>query len=74
MPILEGLLSKMVKPMSAKVMREYCGQKDATYFKTKVIDVLIAEWLVAMTQPDSPKSPTQKYYLTEAGKALLEKG
>ena len=72
-PILEGLLSKMVEPMSAKVMREYCGQKDATYFKTKVIDVLIAEGLVSMTQPDSPKSPTQKYYLTEAGKALLEK-
>lgn len=28
--------------------------------------------LIAMTQPDSPKSPTQKYYLTEKGKQLLE--
>ena len=26
-----------------------------------------------MTQPDSPKSPTQKYYLTELGKQLIEK-
>ena len=72
-PILESLLEKMIVPMSAKEMREFCGQKDATYFKTSVIDVLIAEGLVAMTQPHSPKSPTQKYCLTEAGKALSEK-
>lgn len=71
-PVLEGLLAKMVAPMSAKEMREYCGQKDATYFKTNVIDVLITEGLVAMTQPNSPKSPNQKYYLTEEGKSLFE--
>lgn len=73
-PVLEGLLEKMVVPMSAKEMREFCGQKDATYFKTNVIDVLIAEGLVAMTQPNSPKSPRQKYFLTEEGKSLFEKG
>ena len=28
--------------------------------------------LIAMTQPDSPKSPTQKYYLTEKGKQRAE--
>ena len=28
--------------------------------------------LIAMTQPNSPKSPTQKYYLTEKGKWLLK--
>ncbi len=71
-PLLESLLAKMVEPMSAKQMREFCGQKDATYFKTNVIDVLIGEGLVAMTQPNSPKSPNQKYYLTEEGKSLFE--
>lgn len=30
--------------------------------------------LVEMTQPDSPKSPTQKYRLTEKGKNVLEGG
>ena len=70
-PVLEGLLAKMVDPMSAKEMRQFCGLKDATYFKTTIIDTLIEGGLVAMTQPDSPKSPTQKYYLTEKGKALL---
>lgn len=62
----------MVEPMSAKEMRQLCGLKDATYFKTNVIAPLIAEGLVEMTQPDSPKSPTQKYMLTSAGKKLLE--
>ena len=71
-PLLESLLEKMLVPMSAKEMREFCGQKDATYFKTNVIDVLIAEGLVAMTQPNSPKSPNQKYYLTEEGKSLFK--
>ena len=28
--------------------------------------------LVEMTQPDSPKSPTQKYRLTEKGRKFLE--
>ena len=27
---------------------------------------------LVIIQPDSPNSPTQKYYLTELGKALLE--
>ena len=71
-PMICDLLEKMISPMSAKEMRDFCGQKDATYFKANVIDPLIAEGLVAMTQPNSPKSPTQKYYLTELGKALVE--
>ena len=65
------LLRKIVSPMSAKNMRLFCGQKDSSYFKANVIDPLITEGLVAMTHPDSPKSPTQKYYLTDFGKALL---
>lgn len=72
MPIIIDLLKKMVCPMSAKEMRQFCEQKDSTYFKSKVIDPLIAEGVVAMTQPQSPKSPTQKYYLTDFGKTLLD--
>ena len=71
-PNIGELLRKMVSPMSAKNMRLFCGQKDSTYFKANVIDSLITEGLVAMTHPDSPKSPTQKYYLTDLGKALLK--
>lgn len=70
-PNIGDLLRQMVSPMSAKNMRHFCGQKDSTYFKANVINPLITEGLVAMTHPDSPKSPTQKYYLTDLGKALL---
>ena len=70
-PDICELLQKMVTPMSAKDMRKFCGQKDSSYFKTNVIDPLIREKIVAMTHPDSPKSPTQKYYLTDFGKTLL---
>ena len=71
-PVIFELLRKMAEPMSAKEMREFCGQKDHTYFKNNVINLLIAERLVAMTHPERPNSPAQKYYLTETGKALLE--
>ncbi len=66
------LLQKMMIPLSAKEMRLFCGQKDPTHFKKKFIDPLITEGMIAMTQPDSPKSPTQKYYLTDFGKGLLK--
>ena len=70
-PMIAELLRRMANPMSAKEMRQLSGQKDSSYFKTNVINPLIAEGLIAMTQPNSPKSPTQKYYLTDFGKALL---
>ena len=72
-PSIGALLQNMVKPMSAKEMRQFCGLKDSTYFKSTVINPLIAVGVIAMTQPDSPRSPTQKYYLTESGKSLIEK-
>lgn len=71
-PVISELLQKMAEPMSAKEMREFCGLKDATYFRGNVIDALSEAGLVEMTQPDSPRSPTQKYRLTEEGKKALE--
>ena len=70
-PMVYDLLRKMVNPMSAKEMRQFCGQKDSSYFRANIINPLIAGGLVSMTQPNSPKSPTQKYYLNDFGKALL---
>ena len=72
-PMIFELLRKMVDPMSAKEMREFCGQKDHTYFKKNVINPLIAEGMVAMTHPETPNSPAQKYYLTETGKEMMNK-
>lgn len=71
-PRLKEMLQKMVEPMSAKDMRNLCGQKDHSYFKSNVIDPLLGAGIVAMTHPDTPKSPNQKYYLTEYGKSLMD--
>lgn len=46
-------------------------QTNRTRFKNKYLDPLMEMGILAMTHPDSPKSPTQKYYLTELGKGLL---
>jgi ATP-dependent DNA helicase RecG len=61
----------MATPMSAKEMREFCGQKDHTYFKNNVINPLMAEGIVGMTHPERPNSPAQKYYLTDIGLRML---
>ena len=70
-PKIGDLLKNMITPMAAKDMRYFCGQKDSTYFKANVIDPLMKAGLVPMTHPDSPKSPTQKYYLTDLGKTVI---
>jgi ATP-dependent DNA helicase RecG len=41
-------------------------------FLKKYLDPALNLGLIKMTQPDSPKSPTQKYCLTEKGKQILE--
>ena len=71
-PTIVTLLRKLVEPMSAREMREFCGLKDASYYKTNVIDPLIKAGLIEMTHPYSPKSPTQRYRLTDNGRKLLD--
>ena len=43
-----------------------------TKFRDQVINPLVEDGWLEMTDPDSPRSPHQKYRLTEQGKALLE--
>ena len=71
-PVVCELLEKMVNPLSAKEMRAFCNLKDSSYFKANVIDPMIEAGFIAMTHLDSPKSPKQKYYLSEYGRSLLE--
>ncbi len=42
--------------------------KDRVSFSQNYLEPAIKAGLIEMTQPDSPKSPTQKYRLTEQGK------
>ena len=47
------------------------GRSNRTKFRNQVLNPLLSNELIEMTQPDSPKSPTQKYRLTAKGNALL---
>ena len=68
---VEKLLSGAIQAVSAADLRMAMKMTNATKFKRNYIDPLLEMRILAMTQPNSPKSPTQKYYLTEMGKALL---
>ena len=68
------LLEVVVKEeKSAREIMEMLDLKSRDKFLSNYLNPALKEGLVAMTQPNSPKSPTQKYYLTDIGKALLEK-
>ncbi len=42
-------------------------RSDRTKFRKSIINPLLDASLLEMTEPDSPKSPTQKYRTTERG-------
>lgn len=48
------------------------GRADRTKFRHQVMAPLVHAGLIELTQPDSPKSPTQKYRLTAKGRNFLE--
>ena len=52
-------------------LKELYGWSNTTKFKAKYIAPLIDAQIVAMTLPDKPTSPNQRYFLTEVGKSLL---
>ena len=77
-------LSKAVSKTAIKVVRlleKECGLREIatsiqhsnlTKLRKGIMTSLIEAGYVELTQPDSPRSPTQKYRLTEKGRALLK--
>ena len=66
------LLLIIKREMSVREMMEKLELKNRSSFLSNYLNPALKNGLVIMTQPDSPKSPTQKYYLTELGKSLTE--
>ena len=58
--------------MMVNEMMEKIGLKHHHYFRLHFLNPALKIGLLAMTQPDSPKSPTQKYRLTAKGEAVLK--
>ncbi|WP_413837508.1 Fic family protein [Desulfobacula sp.] len=42
----------------------HLGLKRRNYFRSKILQPLLAEGILAQTMPDTPKNPNQKYYST----------
>ena len=80
----EKALSKALSKTAIKVIRlleNECGLReiattiqhsDLTKLRRGIMASLIEAGFVELTQPDSPRSPTQKYRLTEKGRALFK--
>lgn len=61
-------------PLGRKDAQNALGLKGQANFRERYLEPGLINGLIEMTQPDSPKSPTQKYRLTAKGKQLLEGG
>lgn len=68
MRLLQALLEE---PMSTKALLEALSLTHRPTFLQNYLQPALALTLIEMTQPDSPRSPTQKYRLTDLGKQVL---
>ncbi|MDY0096503.1 MAG: hypothetical protein RBT80_27715 [Candidatus Vecturithrix sp.] len=68
---VKKLLSACVDELSRAKLMEAVGIRDRVSFSKNYLDPALAGGLIEMTQPDSPKSPTQKYRLTAKGREFL---
>ncbi len=68
MKLLESLKKE---PLSTKEAMQYLQLNHRPTFLYTYLQPALQADLVEMTQPDSPKSPTQKYRLTAKGQGLI---
>ncbi len=62
------------EPKAAREIMAELGLKHWKTFQINYLKPLLNAEILEMTQPESPKSPTQKYRLTEKGKQFLKDG
>lgn len=71
-PQVMGLLQAFEGEMNRAQLMAQMGLKDRGNFKKNYLDPALADALIEMSQPGSPRSPTQSYRLTGKGKAVRE--
>jgi len=70
-PQVERLLQAIYyEECGKREIMTFLGIRDYKYFKNDFLRPALKAGLIEMTQPDSPRSPTQKYRLTALGKKL----
>ncbi len=51
-------------PRSTSEIMDHLGLKHREYFRSKILQPILSEGILAQTMPDIPRSPNQKYYST----------
>ena len=69
---VKRLVIALIGEMRSDALMASIGIKQKEDFRTRYLKPAIVNGFVEMTQPDSPRSPTQKYRLTEKGVALAQ--
>src|SRR5699024_6272279 len=65
------LLVACDEELSRSQLMKNVGLSDRVNFRENYLNPALDAELIEMTQPDSPRSPTQKYRLTSLGKRVL---
>ena len=69
-PQVKRLLAVLDREMGRAALMQALALRDARHFRQRYLLPAMQAGLVEMTQPDHPRSPTQKYRLTAAGQRL----
>jgi len=65
------LISLKDGPLGARDAMQSLGLRHRPTFLYDYLQPALSEGVIEMTQPGSPRSPTQKYRLTSQGKVIL---
>jgi ATP-dependent DNA helicase RecG len=68
---LIAILSLATDPVKLDTLMAWIGYSNRNTFRNNYLLPLQQAGLLAMTNPEKPKDPEQKYYLTESGKLFL---
>ena len=68
---VKRLLRSIKGEMKRKEVQRAVGLKNDDHFRLAYLVPALEAGLIEMTQPDSPKSPTQRYRLTDKGRRSL---
>ena len=71
-PDRHAILEFCRKPQSAKDIMAFSGLKHRETFMRNHLHPMIQEGLLALSVPEKPRSPKQKYVITPSGVSLLE--
>jgi ATP-dependent DNA helicase RecG len=69
---VRSLLQTVIGEMTRVEIMEALALKDRVNFGRSYLEPALGQALLEMTQPNSPKSPTQKYRITEKGRHILQ--